>query len=85
MDYRKISIGLGFVVAFLVGCVVREVVVPPVRAGTNPTRWEYECTTGREITERQTDLFNVYGSRGWELVGAGNWNHIVWCFKRPAP
>jgi hypothetical protein len=30
-------------VAFVFGCVTESLVVPPVRAGTNPTRWKYKC------------------------------------------
>jgi hypothetical protein len=33
-------------VAFVFGCVTEALVVPPVRADTNSTRWEYELGLG---------------------------------------
>jgi hypothetical protein len=90
--------------AFIVGCVTSQVVapllVPPVRAGTNPIRWEYLCTEIHNRmgswpdTRRLQTLANTAGAEGWELVAAagagwgqnsfGEMTH-TWCFKRPLP
>ena len=81
------SIGLG--VVFLIGCAVGGVssqfVAPPVRAGTNPPRWEYYCIEGLEkVIERSDKL----GAEGWEMVtatavpGSASF-YYMWCFKRP--
>jgi hypothetical protein len=93
MNYKNLSIGLGFVVAFLIGCVAHQSVsalsVPPARAGTSPARWEYECA---EVTDDVTTAVNRLGAEGWELVTAAGlgWaldykreEKMVWCFKRP--
>lgn len=92
MDYKKLSVGLGFVVAFLAGCLARETfIVPPARAGTSPTRWEYECM---EETENVAANADKYGAKGWELAAAAGagWgsgiaagHSMKWCFKRPLP
>jgi hypothetical protein len=70
--------------AFGLGCVVAHFVVPPLRAGTNPTRWEYFCMGD------EPDKFNQLGVEGWELqAGIVYTSQImdrgVWCFKRPRP
>jgi hypothetical protein len=51
------------------GGVAAQLVVPPVRAGTAPTRWEYQCALvegsyGTEVTP----TLNKLGAEGWELV-----------------
>jgi hypothetical protein len=62
--------------------------VPPARAGTNPTRWEYMCL---QSTDQITANANRLGAEGWELAAASGagWgqgvfaDHVmVWCFKR---
>jgi hypothetical protein len=80
--------------AFIVGCVTSQVVapllVPAVRAGTNPTRWEYLCTEFHALNYLQS-VANKVGAEGWELTtagGPGTGNtplNLVWCFKRPRP
>jgi hypothetical protein len=71
-------------VAFVFGCVTEALVVPPVRAGTNPTRWEYHCIaeTGLSSTETVREDFNKLGREGWELAAADS---TRFCFKRPLP
>ena len=62
----------GFVaIIFVIGCatgsIASQIVVPPVRAGTNPTRWEYLCAkTGGPLSTAMTEM----GAQGWELVSA---------------
>src|SRR5690348_6309430 len=42
-------------IVFIVGCatggVAAQLVVPPVRAGTSPTRWEYQCAEAGFIAD----------------------------------
>jgi hypothetical protein len=74
-------------VVFLLGCVVggmsSQFVAPPVRAGTNPTRWEYYCI---EDVEKLTERSDKLGAEGWEMATAaaidGGHPYFVWCFKR---
>jgi hypothetical protein len=77
--------------AFIVGCVTSQVVapllVPAVRAGTTPPRWEYLCI---DISHAKTveTWANKAGAEGWELTaasGRGDSARPVWCFKRPLP
>ena len=82
--------------AFTAGCVLAQVapalVVPPVRAGASPTRWEYQCihvNAGRDQAQVQLQS-NQLGAQGWEMVGgAGVGNEYMqlesWCFKRALP
>jgi hypothetical protein len=56
-------------IVFIVGCatggIAAQLVVPQVRAGTEPTRWEYYCvSTGEGLTS----TLNKLGAEGWELV-----------------
>ncbi len=76
------GIGVGCVAA----TVAKDLVVPPVRAGTNPTPWEYQCGSGwvggKLTTEGQTQYANKMGKEGWEVAVAYGDNL---CFKRPLP
>ena len=75
------GVGIGCIAA----TVAQNFVVPPVRAGTNPTKWEATCievkgmsvaAAVRDVTAKATQL----GSEGWELaIATGN----AICFKRP--
>jgi hypothetical protein len=62
----------GFIaIIFVIGCatggVASQVVIPPARAGTNPTRWEHICVkTNTKLSEMMTEM----GAQGWELVSA---------------
>lgn len=66
MKHRAL-IALIFIVGCATGGVAAQLVVPPVRAGTSPTRWEYQCTTAATDNEA-TVLLNRLGAEGWELV-----------------
>lgn len=54
----KNSLALSLLFAFVLGCAAAQLVVPRVRAGTNPTRWEYACTP--DVRE-----FKKLGAEGW--------------------
>jgi hypothetical protein len=63
----------GFIaIVFVIGCatggVASQLVVPPVRAGTNPPRWEYLCARigAGSLTAQLTKM----GAEGWELASA---------------
>ena len=65
--------GYGIVtIVFIVGCVTggvaAQLVVPPVRAGTSPTRWEYQCVTVGGKRATVTPTLNQLGAEGWELA-----------------
>lgn len=60
-----------FVVGCATGGVAAQLVVPPVRAGTSPTRWEYQCVDADFHVEDVTSTLNKLGAQGWELVGMG--------------
>jgi hypothetical protein len=77
----KVALLLG---VFLLGCAAEDLVVPPARAGTSPTRWEYACKTGYAESDVAT-IANKFGPEGWELAGVGSafGGGSVWCFKRP--
>lgn len=84
MDYKKLSIGLALVVAFLAGCVVHDVVrvTPPARAGVPVQRWEYHCDhISSSVEDLDSESDNV-GAQGWEMAAATG---AVVCFKRPLP
>jgi hypothetical protein len=90
----------GFVaIVFLIGCatggVASQLAVPPARAGTTPTRWEYLCQEG---ADKLVTALNRAGAEGWELTAmipmlqsrsaVGGELHvdlIVTCFKRALP
>jgi hypothetical protein len=71
-------------VAFVFGCVTEAVVVPPVRANPNATRWQYKCIQESDLDGTVED-FPKLGAQGWELAGVGTSTNNVWCFKRPLP
>jgi len=69
--------GLGFVFAFLLGCVAAPIVVPPLTAqntAAGAQRWEYQWEQLR--ARNMTQILNEMGAQGWEYVGEG-------VFKRP--
>jgi hypothetical protein len=51
------------------GGVAAQLVIPPVRAGTSPMRWEYQCAYEDADAARATTTLNKLGAEGWELVG----------------
>ena len=91
---QHILIAMVFVVGCAAGSVAGRLVVPSVRAGTSPTRWEYQCATVPE-NEDDTTALNKLGAEGWELVSfapaksAGTVSlHVVeyaFCAKRALP
>ena len=83
---KKLSVSGLVLAAFLVGCaaamVAAPIVVPPVRAGTSPAKWEYNCVDGPR--KEHTDTANKFGAEGWEMVDfewKDSW--VRSCFKRP--
>jgi len=87
---RKLVIALSLTVALLAGCIIgataSRLVVPPVRAGTNPQKWEYKCFDegGAHSVEAKA---NKLGAVGFELVtGSSDRTYNgAWCFKRRLP
>ena len=82
-------IAIVFVVGCATGGVAAQLVVPPVRAGTSPTRWEYHCA-GAETTDDGgvTSTLNKLGAQGWELASmapAYAHNRYLVCTKRALP
>ena len=89
-------IGIVFVIGCATGGVAAQLVVPPVRAGTSPTRWEYQCVTVG-IEGGMTSGLSRLGAEGWELVsvapahegrefgGGFEVDAYVACTKRPLP
>jgi hypothetical protein len=74
---------LALAVAFLAGCVASPLLVPPVRADTDPRRWEYACKTAGNDREA-TEVANKFGAAGWEIAaGAPDGQNALFCFKRP--
>jgi hypothetical protein len=90
-------IGIVFIVGCVTGGVASQVVIPPVRAGTAPARWEYYCVRangGGEVTA----TLNKMGAEGWDLAGVapahispvGAWSGsdvetYMFCAKRGLP
>jgi hypothetical protein len=85
-------------VVFIFGCatggVAAQLVVPQVRAGTSPTRWEYECLNADTGRGALTSTLNQLGLQGWELVsmsyakatsGGQEVERYVVCSKRALP
>jgi hypothetical protein len=84
---EKARTGFVLVATFLAGCLASHVasfVVPPVRAGTSPQRWEYTCI---ETRREYVAAMNSFGQQGWELTTgiAPTYGDATWCFKRPLP
>ena len=61
-------IAIVFVVGCATGGVAAQLVVPPVRAGTSPTRWEYQCALVGSPAADLTAGLNKLGAEGWELA-----------------
>ena len=84
-------IALVFVVGCATGGVAAQLVVPPVRAGTSPTRWEYKCAHAEfDADGGVTAKLNKLGAEGWELVsmaphGAAYVTAYTLCTKRALP
>jgi hypothetical protein len=90
----KLIVGLIFVIGCIAGGAASQMVVPPARAGTAPTRWEYLCS---QSTHSPVDALNKAGEQGWELVtlfpstydkkigGNLETGTFGYCFKRALP
>jgi hypothetical protein len=81
-------IAIVFVIGCATGGVAAQLVVPPVRAGTSPTRWEYHCTRFPAEAEEVTSTLNKLGAQGWELAGmtSSPEMHVhTLCAKRALP
>jgi hypothetical protein len=78
-----------FVVGCATGGVAAQLVVPPVRAGTSPTRWEYQCAQAEyDADGGVTAKLNKLGAEGWELVSMAQValkEKYVVCTKRALP
>jgi hypothetical protein len=88
---RSVFVGMVFLIGCAVGGISSQLVVPQVRAGTNPTRWEYHCVEGSEEIVAHS---NKMGAQGWEMTagagagsgaGIGSEREFIWCFKRALP
>jgi hypothetical protein len=82
-------IAIVFVIGCATGGVAAQLVVPPVRAGTSPTRWEYQCAEAGFIADGTlTAKLNQLGAEGWELASMEsvgfNKMHVA-CAKRALP
>ena len=85
---RNLVLGLSLAVALLAGCIIgaaaSRLVVPPVRAATNPPKWEYKCFDESKAAKIESKA-NRLGQVGIELAGAlssGPGRYQSWCFKR---
>ena len=88
-------IAIVFVIGCVTGGVAAQLVVPTVRAGTSPTRWEYQCATADRDAEDVTGTLNKLGAEGWELVslaprvsmaaGHGGVSSYMLCARRALP
>jgi hypothetical protein len=85
-------IAIVFVVGCATGGVAAQLVVPPVRAGTSPTRWEYQCVDAGFRVDDVNGTLNKLGAEGWELVSmapgqtiVGGLHSYVPCAKRALP
>ena len=87
MVTRATTLGLVFLIGCAVGGASSQLVAPPARAGTNPTRWEYRCLDENESMETN---YNKLGAQGWEMATAtttklgtlGGEAGYIYCFKR---
>ncbi|HMG52653.1 MAG TPA: hypothetical protein VK601_04205 [Kofleriaceae bacterium] len=89
---HNVLVAVVFVVGCATGGVASQLVVPPIHAGTAPTRWEYLCTQASAVTSSLTAHLNQVGAQGWDLVsaaplvsevaGTGGTQSVVFCFRR---
>jgi hypothetical protein len=92
MKYKSI-LGLVFILGCATGGIAAQLVVPPVRAGTSPTRWEYQCASVYKDTGGMTAALNKLGAEGWELAsmapldipGGNRVGEYTMCAKRALP
>jgi hypothetical protein len=85
---KRLCFAMALIIMFLVGCitahVASELVIPPAKAGTNPTKWEYVCHRheGGNLATKLTEASNQAGSQGWEMVSA---SYGIGAMGDPAP
>jgi hypothetical protein len=81
---KKAAIGVVFLLGCAVGGLSSQFVAPGVRAGTNPTRWEYYCIADSSV---EMAKFDKLGAQGWEMVTGLSYGlhtgNLLLCFKRP--
>ena len=98
---NKTILTMSLLITFLLGCVTTQIamqsernfIVPPVKAGTNPQRWEYKCFHEHQSNAATIEVkSNRLGLKGWDMVsigGAGggmlDGHHVSICFKRALP
>lgn len=83
---KALTLSVALILAMLIGCVAAQVIIPPVRAGSSPQRWEYLC--GNIVFEGMSGFKKIAadaGREGWELVGVFGGSGDAYCFKRPLP
>jgi hypothetical protein len=68
-----------------VGGMSSQLVVPKASAeqAATLTNWEYKCQ--ETAAEGATEMANLFGRQGWEMVGLGAYpnGEVIPCFKRP--
>ncbi len=83
---RNLVIALSLTVALLAGCIIgataSRLVVPPVRAGTSPPKWEYKCFKDIDLEDIERKA-NKLGRAGFEMTGTSY--GFKYCFKRRLP
>ena len=82
-------------IVFIFGCatggIAAKLVVPPVRAGTAPTRWEYRCAMANGEDNGVVPILSKLGAEGWELVSTAPHEEgryvtkYMFCAKRALP
>ena len=95
---KRFGMGTLLLVVFLVGCatavVTQSFIVPPIRANTNPQKWEYKCIDWKKDTPfHLSSKLNKFGKEGWEIAmthEVGDYSLKASytagvCFKRPRP
>lgn len=83
---KKTIIAMALIIAFLLGCAASRLAgdftVPPARAGTDTTKWEYTCFKAPRSTSDIEKRSDKLGAEGWEMAAG---NRMVYCFKRALP
>ncbi|MBI5512043.1 MAG: hypothetical protein HY903_25070 [Deltaproteobacteria bacterium] len=83
---RNFLLGCSVSVAFVAGLLASDRLIPPAKAATTTSKWEYLCEPKmpKPWKEEGEAVLRDLGAEGWELVlQMQNPNMDVWCFKRP--
>ena len=78
-------LGASVSLAFILGCVVRPLLIPPATAQqVSLQKWEYFCFDSGNTDDVMKGAKSA-GLQGWEMTAAGNYTATVsiWCFRRP--